>query len=102
MLLWAQLETITADCAYSHTELPATTHSTTAAGRVGNARKYAWAAAEPTTRTAGTDGRSGATGFVDSTGEATSRSEADGLAQEGGKARAGPAGSVEERAGHVA
>ena len=41
-------------------------------------------------------------GFVDSTGEATSRSEADGLAQEAAKARAGPAGSVEERARHVA
>ena len=38
-----------------------------------------------------------AVGFVDSAGEATSRSEADGLAQEGGKARAGRLGFVEER-----
>ena len=46
--------------------------------------------------------RDRAVGFVDTAGEATSRSEADGLAQEGAKARAGPAGSVQERAGHVA
>ena len=44
----------TADCAYhspqhSPTHLSSTTLGTTAAGRAGNARKYAWTAAEPTT-----------------------------------------------------